>query len=277
MEGNDKEFRQSFSLPIFIYRQKEGKSILSVNIPKIMFIFSILMLLMVYANLFLACSTNFTCSVFLPTLTYIGCFRGHDRIFIVSCTFYSLILTFLYSGAYYHFASSLSDIQKMFLRYSGLISCVILPFIGLTDEVNGVHMIPLEPIYSFLSASFLILNVLWSGLVFFLIYNSRSSLNLQENRWFCILSFMLSSFAIMFMVTLIEWNWAYSTYSNSLLNENVEAMCEWALVTIAILLPPVFCQFFRGFFLTFAVNTGSTKLDPKSDELEMADFTGTEI
>ncbi|CAG9324596.1 unnamed protein product [Blepharisma stoltei] len=271
MEGNDKEFRQSFSLPVFIYRQKEGRSIYSMNIPKIMFWFSGLMTILVYANLLLACLTNFSCSTFLPTLTYIGCFRGHDRIFIVSCTFFALVLVLMYTGAYYHFGSSLPDWKRLALLYLGVISCITLPFISLTDEVNSVHIIPFEPVYSFLSVCFVLVNLAWGSLVYSLILKSRSTFNVQERRWFFILTLFLGLFAFLSLITLIEWNWAYSTSSNAFINENAEAICEWILVTISIFLPPIFCQFFRGFMLSFAVSSGRSRSEEKeAKDVELA-------
>ncbi|CAG9327957.1 unnamed protein product [Blepharisma stoltei] len=273
MEGNDKEFRHSFSLPVFSYREKEGRSIYSINVPKLMFWFSGLMIGMVYGNLILACATNFSCFTFLPTLGYLGCFRGHDRVFIVSCTYFALVLILMYTGAYYHFGSSLPRWKRHLLLYLGVISCSILPIISLVDEVNSVHILPLEFIYVFLSTCFIISNLAWSSLVYSLLLLSKSTFNAQERHWFFILSVFLGVFVFISIINIVEWNWAYSIPSNLLINENAEAICEWILVSISIMVPPIFCQFFRGFLLTFTVNSGKSKENEKSNEdIELAAF-----
>lgn len=77
-------------------------------------------------NIILACATNFYCTIFIPTLPYLGCFRGHDRIFIVTCTFYSLVLPILYFGGYLHFRAIVNGIEKNAMLVCGIASCLSL-------------------------------------------------------------------------------------------------------------------------------------------------------
>jgi hypothetical protein len=267
MEENAKEHRHSFYQPFFAYTSKRGRATYTLNIPKLMFVLCLLMLVLVYLNITLACLTNFNCATFLPTLAYLGCFRGHDRLFIVSCTYFALVLSLLYLGAYCHFRHIASDTQRYAMLILGLSSCAILPIMALVDEVNSAHVIPLEPIFSFLSVTFVLVNIAWATLAFLSIRKMQSSLNIHERRWYRVLQVIVTLTVSLAILDIIEWNYAYSIYTNFLLNENAEAVCEWALVTLGIISPAIFSQFYRGYVLTFSVKV-STK-----EELELSTVT----
>lgn len=253
MASNEKEHRHSLGVPLFSYSLKGGRATYTLNIPKLMFILAFLELVMVLGNLTLACSTNFSCKQFLPTLGYLGCFRGHDRLFIVSCTYYGLVLPLLFVGAYCHFRVVDSDSRRFAMLVIGLTISGLLPLIALTDEVNGVHILPLEPLNSFFSAVFAILCVIWIFLGYGSVKKLLPSLNIHEHAWLFRLKVMLFMVLGLTVLAAVEWHYAYTVYSNDLLNENIEAVCEWLIVCIVIFIPAVFSQFFRNYSLNFSV------------------------
>lgn len=103
---------------------------------------TIIMLGLELGNIGIACATNFYCTIFLPTFSYLGCFRGHDRVFIVTCTYFALVLPITYIGGHLHFRSVASNIKRGVMAIFGIISCVSLPVLALVNEVNGVHLLP---------------------------------------------------------------------------------------------------------------------------------------
>jgi hypothetical protein len=253
MASNEKDYRHSLSVPLFSYTLKKNRGVYSLNIPKLMFLLAFLELLMVLSNLVLACSTNFSCRQFLPTLLYLGCFRGHDRLFIASCTYYGLVLPLLFLGAYSHFKVVDSDSRRLTMLVIGLIVSAMLPLIALTDEVNGVHILPLEPLNAFFSTVFVILSVVWTVLGFGSVQKMTPSLNIHERAWYFRLKVMLMAMCGLTVLAVVEWYYSYTIYSSAFLNENIEAVCEWLIVCLAIILPAVFTQFFRSYSLTFSV------------------------
>lgn len=253
MVSNEKEHRYSLGVPLFNYSLKGGRATYALNIPKLMFLLAILELAMVLGNLALACSTNFSCRQFLPTLGYLGCFRGHDRLFIVSCTYYGLVLPLLFVGAYCHFRVIDSDSRRYAMLVMGLTICGLLPLIALTDEVNGVHILPLESMNSFFSSIFVILSVIWLFLGYGSVVKLLPSLNANERAWLFRLKLLLFLIGGLVVLAAVEWHYSYTVYSNNFLNENIEATCEWLIVCIAIFIPAVFAQFFRNYTLNFSV------------------------
>jgi hypothetical protein len=103
MEDNDKAMRSPGSRPLLRYTQKEGRNMYQLNIPKFMIWLCLLMCVLTATNLIFACTTNFTCRQFLPTLNYLGCFRGHDRMYIDACTFFAGVLVVFHISAYLRF------------------------------------------------------------------------------------------------------------------------------------------------------------------------------
>lgn len=260
MEDNDKQLKNPSSRSLFSSQTKDGKVSFSVNIPKLMFFLSGMMLILVYTNITLACLTNFNCRIFIPSFIYLGCFRGHDRLFIVACTYYALVLPLLYVGAYFHFRSVATETFKLGFKAFGFISAVSLPVIGLTDEVNAVHSIPWEPINKFFCMIFLISNVAWSLLAYLSLRKMSPTLNSSEKKWYYALNAMMGLLAFLGVFYLLQWKYAYSVSAGLLFNENIQALCEWAILTLGILAPTVFSQFFRGFILSFNVSSQSLEM-----------------
>ena len=222
-----------------------------------MFFLTSLMLIAVFSNIILACATNFTCSVFLPTLTYLGCFRGHDRLFIAAATYYGTVLPLVFIGGYSNFKPVMSETQRNVMLKLGLVLSAVLPLIAITDEVNGVHIIPLEPVNNALSIFFIMGSFTWVYFGFRSIQKMSESFNENEKFWYKVLRGIVIVLIGMVIVTIIEWKFCYSQYSGEWVNEHIESICEWIIMIIFIVLPTVFCQFYRGFSLSFTVESSN--------------------
>lgn len=97
----------------------------------------------------------------------------------------------------------------------------------------------------------------------------RNLFNLQERNWWFVLNFILGVWAFFAICSLLEWEYAYSLKENYFFNENAKSVCEWILVTLSAILPPVFCQFFRGLVLDFTISNNKEKY---REEYELTDL-----
>jgi hypothetical protein len=154
-------------------------------------------------NIILACSTNFHCKIFIPTLDYLGCFRGHDRIFIVTCTFYALVLPIMYFGWNINFKNTLKTYQKILMVLSGLVSCLSLVLLALVDEVNGVYFISYELLFKIFSKLFMLSNVIWVVIAYFNIRKVKSIFNSNEMKWYRIFNIWCYAFLAVLIFTLV--------------------------------------------------------------------------
>lgn len=224
-----------------------------LNVPKLIIYLCILMLIGTLTNITLACATNFSCGQFLPTLNYLGCFRGHDRVYIVTCTYFACVLAIFFVGAYLRFKTLASKEMNIIISGLSFLITVILPLVAVTDEVNGVHYLPLETIQVFLANLFTILSIIWAILAYRVISKSSNALNSDETTWLLRLRVLMIYMTIMFVVLLIERQFCYSAYANSFINETVESVVEWVLVCGGIITPIFFAQFFRRYYISFSI------------------------
>ena len=182
-DSNNSSIRKNKSTYIFSESQQRSQnslSVLSINVSYFIFGLSIITQILIIGNLALACTTNFNCKSFLPSPGYLGCFRGHDRIFIVACTLYCFILSAFYLALYIQFRSRLSELRRNLLIGLSIISSASLPILGLTNEIIGNHILPISMIYSFSSSTF----VISSAIITVIIYNEISNfhVSLKDNE-----------------------------------------------------------------------------------------------
>lgn len=270
MATNDKAFRAAFAMPLATQTSSGGKNALIISVPKVFVGVSLLMLLLLAANLLLACSLTFDCKKFVPGPAYLGCFRGHDRLFIAACSYYALVLPVVFLGYYARFNGLATDKERTCLLGSGLAICVFLTVLALTDEKNAVHVLPFEPLYSLSTWGLVLSCSFWIVLAYICISRSRSQHNVSERRWFIGLRLLLIVGVALGVLMLFQWRYSYTNHESWLVNAWMGSVSEWVLTVLAVLAPVVFCQFLRGFSLTFAtqVSAGYERLEVEMKKLQ---------
>ena len=156
--------------------------IISIKISYLFIGFSIIMQVLMLTNIIFACATNFNCLIFFPSPGYLGCFRGHDRLFIAACTLYGFILAIFYIAVYLQFRSRLSEFKRNALVTLSIISSISLPILGLTDEVLGNHIIPIQEIYTLSIFTFVLSSAINTIIIYKEIKNSYVSLKENEKK-----------------------------------------------------------------------------------------------
>jgi hypothetical protein len=148
-------------------------------------------------------------------------------------------------------------------------SVLCLITLGLTDEVIGVHFLPISKIYAFTSSSFVISSIIISALLYGEINKFKVSLKDCEKKTFVLLRIALICIGFLLVFDILQWKYAYSDWKGKIFNENSQAMCEWAIVVIAILLPPIYSKFFRDSNLSFML-----KKEKKTErEIELSEVS----
>ena len=244
---------------LLTHTQSSQVRCMTVSLPRLCLYFSLLMLVITYTNLAVACYTSFTCSRFLPTIDYLGCFRGHDRVYIVACVFYAVTLAVCVVGGHRRQQGALSDEWRMVTTSSGLLAALCLPVIAFFDEVNAQHWLPFPSIHKSALILFFPSAGFWVGASFLAIRRLEPAFTQSEVWWMKVLRGIVYLAGGLFLLTLVEWHFAYTVYSDALLNETGEAVCEWCLVALSILYPTVLCQFNRGYVLRFSMRLTESK------------------
>lgn len=238
---------------------------LSISTFIVFLFFAIITWILIFGNLIIGCLTNFSCTKFLPSPGYLGCFRGHDRLFIVGCTLYGFILPLFYSSAYTNFRQRLSEFKKKVFIFLSICSSISLPVLSLSDEVIDVHVLPVSFIYNFSSSTFVVSNLILTILAYFELRNFYSALNDKEKKWYRFLQGVIFLMFLLIVLDFLQWKYSTSSIRNAILSENGQSVNEWCLVTIGIFLPVMFSMFFRDSNLHFALKSEAAKKEDTFD------------
>lgn len=239
---------------------------LTFNTYKVLFCHSTLTLILMLGNLLLACGTNFSCDKFLPSPGYLGCFRGHDRVFIASCTLSTMTLPLFFSSTYINFNNRFSEVKKKAFIILSFITCISLSTLSLFDEVISVNSFPIEKIYRFSSSSFFVCSVILTFIIFNELLIIQVSLKSSEKKWFLALKVQL--LVILSLIIFDLFLWKYAIWDNSsIINENTQSLIEWLIFILSTYIPPFFSKFYRESKLTFSLKLG------KSAEVELTNLS----
>lgn len=219
---------------------------------------SLLMEIALLGNVAAVCTISFSCKALIPTISYTGCLRGHDRLFAFACTCFALTIPLTVLGLKARFSGA---VGTKLMTFAGIGCAVVLPGIGLVDEVNGLYVVSLIHVHTWLSLMLLTLSFLFAYCVYSCLEAVTPILSYEELKWKGRLHTLYYVCAVLALVTIFEWHFAYTTYSNSLINENIEALCEWILISIGVFQPCLYTQFIPNYVIALGVQAKAGQED----------------
>ncbi|CAG9315986.1 unnamed protein product [Blepharisma stoltei] len=228
---------------------KEKSSDLEYSGRTFFLIASLIMEFLLVFNIFWSCRDTFDCSTFWPTLSYLACFRGHDRLFNFTLTYFTAILPVFLIISYTHFSHIYGRCFNFCFISLGILITFTLPFISMIDEANSSHIMPLEKIHIGIMTWFIAGVLIW-------IYMSMlcmRKINIPADRieWKGFLEKYLTFGITMLGFNIYEYFFAYSKNANWWVNQNVEAVCEWTVISMAVFLPYVYSLAFPNLRISF--------------------------
>ena len=149
---------------LFSFSAETNTAVFSMS--KLIRLFVILTILSFYLNLFLGCTYVFNCSNFTPSPHYLGSFLGYNRFYVMSFTLLTITVGLMYIGISLEFSSQSNRIENIIIKGVGYFTCISLPIIALTNEVNSTHFVNFSQVYLILSYSILIFNLIWLYVVY---------------------------------------------------------------------------------------------------------------
>lgn len=231
--------------------QDEGA--ISISTSRLLLASSVISFWSILGNLLIACSTNFNCNAFIPSPGYLGCFRGHDRLFIAGCTFSSFALGLFYTAAYIQLRPRLSLLSQNIFILLSTFSSISLSLLALSDEVVGIHLLPVTKIYAFSCSTFVISSVILAALIYKEINNLYDSLRTSEKIWLWVLRAVLFAIGTLAVIAIVAWKYSYSSLSEKVFNSNVQSISEWGATSLSIFLPYIYSKLFRNSTLSFLI------------------------
>lgn len=195
----------------------------------------VVMELLIFLNLLWSCSRTFDCRSFWPTISYLGCYKGHDRVYNLSAGLYSFVLMSFFLSASLNYRPYLNQALNRFMLLLGVGISMLFPAVTIIDEANSSYYVQTELVHYILMKILLTLGFSW---VFFsVMVIGRIKLEPAEEEWNSFLKKYILLGVAMACLSIYEWNNANLDPKTWWMNENVEALTEWFAVTLCIFAP----------------------------------------
>lgn len=166
-------------------------------------------------------------------------------------TIYMPILAIFFTTALITLNKVLTPKLNSFFALLSLLIVLTLPFIAMIDEGNSSHIAPLEKIHYWIMCGFVPGILIW-------IYLSMLCLNelhLSEEKlhWKQFLIKYLIVGLVILTVNLYQYTYAYTQFANWYTNQNIEASCEWLVISMCLFLPYVYSLVFPNTKLSLVI------------------------
>lgn len=208
---------------------------ISVSIQNVTNASSWAILFLLYLNLLTVCTFDITCASYLPTLSYLATFRGYDTFFVFCITVYCFMLVPMFLSFHVKASKILKTDEIIFMALFEIAIIVLGITVSLVDEINGIEFNPVDNLHVYLSFGLSIICFSWAYYV--LKFLEKTALdNKREEK--VRESWQIYKVAcVLYVVTLLEWHFAYTIYNCFIANTLIETICEWSLITLTLRFP----------------------------------------
>ena len=235
------------SLSQWVISPEKSKGQLQLSGSSLFLLSSLLVESLIVLNLISSCQDTFDCRTFWPTISYLAAYRGHDRTFSVTMTLLAVEVAVFVIAAWTQYQS----VGKgRVMLGCGLLMALLIPSIALVDEANSSPYAPLEKIHRWVMITVVSLGMVWTALSLEAMRLVHPKLPREQQQETHFLEKYALTALMLLCVTIGEWCFS-TTHPSWLINENVEALCEWTVVSLAVFAPYFYSLTFPQFQVSF--------------------------
>jgi len=230
-------------------KHRKDSSHLEIKGSKLCLVGGFLVVGLIAVNVAWSCNSTFNCVDFKPTVSYLACFRGHDRLFNFTMTLAGAFLSFFFVTAYANFNYFFSDLQN--LAYIGL-SCLIsvgMPLIGIIDEANTSDLVPLERFHFWIVFCVVSCCLGWV----YLTMGCLDNFNFTKSQTAAVVflkKYLAVGLTVLF-VNILQWTHEVFSEPNWLFNMNYQAYSEWCVILMGCFTPYTYSRSFAPMKIQF--------------------------
>ena len=217
--------------------------------------------LVTFGNILLGCFFSVHCSQILPTVSYLACYKGHERLTVLAFVLYGLCLAVLFLGLHVRLYEKATRFERFLLLFLGLAIMGAMPAVGIIDELNGLYFAPIDFVHGYALYTLIVCCACWIYLGFSCLYDLRACFSGSEVNDLHSLLTSIIWLVVFTLLTVVQWQVGYSIYSNFWFNENAFALCEWATISQAAFLPAKFARLFGDLKVSLCVQDFCPKRD----------------
>ena len=136
--------------------------------PSMFLLFGCVTALLICVNTAWSCVNTFDCRLFWPTVSYMACFRGHDRLFSLTMSLTSTWLYLFFIVCTINSGKKTSRAFKLLYMALGTVISLLLPAIAVIDEASTSRYFSNQLIHSWLVFSLIGSSLVWAAMTIYL-------------------------------------------------------------------------------------------------------------
>lgn len=210
-------------------------------------------------SLYISCETEFNCSLFIPTLSYLAAYRGYDRVFSVSYTLYALVLLLFFLSAHFVYQPFTRSCTQSAMLVFAVLACLSLPAVAVVDEMSSSYLVQLDYVHRCLVGVLCASSLLWALMSLCGMCSLRRTLTGAYRTEQRLLAQYLLIAVLATAIAGYIWLCQFYNAVNWLITDFNAAIAEWFAVLIATFIPYCYSLSFPGFTLELAFRTKSEK------------------
>jgi hypothetical protein len=196
---------------------------------------SVLSLSLLYLDLFSLCTYSLSCKNYYPTISFLGTFRVHDLVVLLSLCLFSISLLPIFTSIHIKTSSVLTLDDSIFLLLLEIGIFILTITVGIIDESNGIEFNLIDNLHVFLSFCLSSVSVLYIYSV--LNYLSQVKLTVSESQSLKLCNLWFKAGFVLLLFTIVQWHFAHTDLNGWVFNTYLETISEWALVTLTMTFP----------------------------------------
>ena len=219
------------------FEEIEGKTHLKMIFPtrKIMLYGGVLMETLIFCNIIWSCVSTFNCLWFIPTISYLACYKGHDRLFNFTMVFWGLFLSVFTLVSYIQYRSLSTRYNVLFLS-TGLLISILQPCLAVLDEGNSSNILPIEKVHGIFIITLIFASFFW-------IFLTNHRFPIQGKLY----KYILTGVGLLFCSIA---QWFYGENDGIIFNYAFEALFEWTTVAMAVFLPYMYSETYKDIIIS---------------------------
>ncbi|CAG9318051.1 unnamed protein product [Blepharisma stoltei] len=227
---------------------------LKIYSQKLFLLSAILIHIIISCVVISSCYWSFNCWTFLPTLSYIGFFRGYDRVLVMTFSAFTPILLLFFSAAFTNYDATLSKVDSIIMMLIGILISFAVPFTFIIDEVASSFYVYMEKVHLLIVIGMISLGIIWIFLSFGCMYKLQTYSFKQSRFWKKLLIYLFLNLCVL-LISIYTWY-----YSSDTSLESIEAVFEYITVSMSVYLPYLYSKSFQVTKIRISVKTPSHSL-----------------
>lgn len=180
-----------------------------------------------------SCFYTFSCSEFLPTVSYLAAYTGYDRIIVFIATAQIVPLLIFFMAASVLYSENYDCLDRWTLKFIGVFASLALPSVVVMDEVNSSYYFPFDKVHTIALSGVIVAFAVWMGFSLEWVWKTHRKNPSPHTKF--VLGYVVLCLLSLY-ISYREWKTAEGPSDYTML-----ALMEYITIVLLAFLPRIYC------------------------------------